>query len=214
MNTDDLNKTKKKYHLSNKELFFGFSVLGLLFILLVSSLVYRFFFYEEPKVFNRATWADERESIPNNPNFNPDSNYKTMQLSIRENDISTLKAELENGADPNAQGRFYETMMHWSVGISNIDAARTLQDYGGKINARDNQGRTPLYWAISSGTPETVRKLLEMGANPNIQDIYGRTPLMHAEFRERKEIIAILKPVTTLYPKFKEGQEPATSINK
>jgi ankyrin repeat protein len=92
-----------------------------------------------------------------------------------------------NGADPNVQGVYNHTPLHYAVDCDfdcgNIKVALKLIECGADINAKNAFGSTPLHWAardyhFEDGT--VLRLLLEHGGDINARDTRGFTPLHEA----------------------------------
>lgn len=83
----------------------------------------------------------------------------------RSSSADVIREALQNGADPNAQGRNGETPLTLAIEHNGIKAVQTLIDFGADINAADNgSGHTPLMTAFYSNRLKAAKLLLELGA--------------------------------------------------
>lgn len=73
-----------------------------------------------------------------------------------------------------------------------------LVKHGANVNARAHDGSTPLHaWACESddtGAVGSIKALLKAGADPTLADHNGKTPADHAEERDDKKKMKLLKP--------------------
>ena len=98
------------------------------------------------------------------------SRKQTLFHAVRNNDIDTVKALIEKGADVDAEERdSQETPIHEAVECGNIDIVRLLLDHGADVNARNVCDETPLHFAAWSRSLEMV-KLLLLKAGADIRD--------------------------------------------
>ena len=85
--------------------------------------------------------------------------------------LTELQAEVDGGADVNAQSKNGLTPLHQAP---TVEIFRVLLSAGADINVRNEYGATPLH---SARTREIVQTLLEGGADIDVRNEYGRTPL-------------------------------------
>jgi ankyrin repeat protein len=93
-------------------------------------------------------------------------------------EAAAVLAELDGGADVNAQAADGSTALHWAVYHDNLELVRQLLDAGAEPNVVNDFGSTPLIEAAVVGNTEVVRALLEAGANVDLAGADGQTPLM------------------------------------
>ena len=84
--------------------------------------------------------------------------------------ILQMKKALEDGADPNIQGKFGDSFVFTALSLCRYHSGNTgtlileaALQHGGSIHARDKEGNTPLHRAAGA----TTRVLLAAGADPN-----------------------------------------------
>lgn len=95
-------------------------------------------------------------------------------------DYDKVKYELDNGLDPNTQGKWGSSLLKIATGYKDIRIIKLLISRGADVNLRDENGRNALMTASISGNPEAVRLLIESGADVNAKDRFKQTALMHA----------------------------------
>ena len=92
----------------------------------------------------------------------------------------------------------------WAAARGRAGAIETLAGLGFDVNARgrtdvpaEQEWQTALHHAAGEGDLDLARLLLRLGADPGITDTrFGATPLGWAQHFSRKEMIALLEPVT------------------
>jgi ankyrin repeat protein len=103
-----------------------------------------------------------------------------------------LKAFLDAGADPNADGGdATRNLLYMAASVGNADGVKALLAAGARVNAPTDARDTPLHIAVRNGDPKTVRLLLDAGAEVNRFNREGFTPLWRA-VRDRKTDMAAL----------------------
>lgn len=123
-----------------------------------------------------------------------------LVIAITDNDVSTVRALLDSGADANAPDDAPIAWSVWGVRISRSPSevfnggtpplvlaamssprsAQWLLAHGADINARDVQGNMALADAVQSGDTGLAQVLLNAGANPNGRDGRGDSLLSSA----------------------------------
>jgi hypothetical protein len=96
------------------------------------------------------------------------------------NSISILNLLLNEGSNPDQQGRFQTTALHRAAFNGHNEAVKLLIESGADINARDFGGATALHMASRNNLVSTVRLLFSEGAELDIQDNQGFTPIHRA----------------------------------
>lgn len=97
--------------------------------------------------------------------------------AIKKNDIMTVKALVEAGADINAKDKSGEAPLHIAAVRGYRQITSLLIAEGADINTRDARKLTPLHAAAWGDHKETVALLIAKGANINARDEDGVTPL-------------------------------------
>jgi len=129
-----------------------------------------------------ATAAMAQSSEPAADNFYSD---------IRENNLSQLKAALDQKTSPNVTDNHGITPLMYAAEIGSLDAMRLLIAHGADVNAQNDYGSTPLMWSVSD--PAKVRLLLDHGADVNLTARSGRTALIVAGFTNPSaEVVRLL----------------------
>jgi ankyrin repeat protein len=107
-------------------------------------------------------------------------------------DVSTMRALLDRGANPNLADKAGTTALIWA--ISDPVKVRLLIERGANVNAVASlTGRTPLLVAAGRpGSAPIIRLLLERGADPKARDKKGETTLTRAAFSGDPEILRLL----------------------
>jgi ankyrin repeat protein len=120
--------------------------------------------------------------------------------AIRQNDLTQLKALLDQGSAPNgsapkgnadtADDRGITPLMY-AAEIGSLDAMRLLIDRGADVNRQNAFGSTALMWSVAD--PAKVRLLLDHGAQVNLAARSGRTALIIAAFTNPSaEVVRLL----------------------
>lgn len=120
-----------------------------------------------------------------------------LHMAVLKGDTAMLRLLLEHGADANARGMNWQTLLHAALfegPAPNVAESITiLLEHGARIDARDAfGGATPLHYAVSYGAPETARLLLEHGAGVNLSADGGLTPLHVAAMAGRVPMVRLL----------------------
>jgi ankyrin repeat protein len=96
---------------------------------------------------------------------------KTASLAITacEGDVSLVKQEIANGANPNGKGYQGVTPLFWAVACQSRKGMEALLNAGADPNQRlsDDAGNTPMIGAAWADDPEVLKILLKHGGDPN-----------------------------------------------
>jgi len=92
-------------------------------------------------------------------------------------DLSTTRALLDAGADPNEADGDGFTLLYSAVIANHTEVARLPIEREARVNAVDPRGMTPLLYAASAdfGDSSMVDLLLKMGASPAARTKEGLT---------------------------------------
>lgn len=107
-----------------------------------------------------------------------DKGVTLLEWSIWSQSPQGMRALLDSGADPHAQGMDGTTVVHMAAKVDDPIYLQQLLAHGAKVDvASYSTGETPLAEAVLSGRDEQFRMLLAAGADPNHADEMGNTPL-------------------------------------
>ena len=108
-------------------------------------------------------------------------------------DVATVRALLEQGADVNAAQGDGMTVLHRAARTGNLDMAELLIGAGANLEARTRLGEhTPLHVASASGRAGVVSVLVAAGASVNARTTTGATPLHFAAASGSADAVAAL----------------------
>src|ERR1700733_3042907 len=111
--------------------------------------------------------------------------------AIRDNNLTQLKALLDQKASPNLADPRGITPLMYAAEVGSLAAMRILIDRGADVNAQNDFGSTELMWSVSD--PAKVRLLLEHGAQVNLIAKSGRSALIIAAFTNPSaEVVRLL----------------------
>jgi uncharacterized protein len=97
---------------------------------------------------------------------------------VRNHDLKTVRALLNQHADVNAKAGDGSTALLWAAHANDFEIAELLLTAEADANAANDFGMTPLSQACTNSNDAFVRLLLKSGANPNTPIATGETPLM------------------------------------
>ena len=92
----------------------------------------------------------------------------------------TVRALLQQGADPNAGQADGMTALHWAAHENDVAVAKLLLEAGARAGISNRYGITPLFLACQNGNAAMATLLLQSGADPNVTLRGGETVLMTA----------------------------------
>ncbi|KAF8661099.1 hypothetical protein HU200_011484 [Digitaria exilis] len=112
----------------------------------------------------------------------------------------TLKILLNHNANPNTFLSKFGSPLMSALVYRSLKCMKLLIKAGADVNAKDSI-MSPLLFATSyGGYTEFVPLLLQAGADPNVPDDLGWLPVEHAAFRECREEVELLFPLTSPIP--------------
>jgi ankyrin repeat protein len=111
------------------------------------------------------------------PAVSPASTDDLIQAN-RNNDLTSIKAQLDKGADVNSADSHGSTLLMQAAAFGSADAVQLLLARGAEVNAKNQFEATALIWGAND--PRKARLLIEKGADVNARSKRGRTPLMVA----------------------------------
>eukprot|EP00598_Pedospumella_elongata_P009185 CAMPEP_0184996762 /NCGR_PEP_ID=MMETSP1098-20130426/57544_1 /TAXON_ID=89044 /ORGANISM="Spumella elongata, Strain CCAP 955/1" /LENGTH=176 /DNA_ID=CAMNT_0027523285 /DNA_START=54 /DNA_END=584 /DNA_ORIENTATION=- len=88
--------------------------------------------------------------------------------AVRDNGLSTVKAALESGVDPNFRSEENVTPLMIAAESNEFSIAAMLIQYGAGVNLQDDLGETALMKAARSAHKDIVELLLHEGAQTDI----------------------------------------------
>ncbi len=100
--------------------------------------------------------------------------------AVRAEDVATVRALLDSGADVDGAQPDGTTALHWAVFRQQGEIVRLLIEAGTDVNVANELGATPLWLAADNGDAELIEALLAAGADPNVTLEGGETPVMTA----------------------------------
>jgi len=152
--------------------------------------------------------------------------------AIKEDDASSVKYLLEDGANVNQRNTSGATPLHRAISTGNLTIAKMLIDNQANTEAKTKNGSTPLHIAVMAPEPssEMVTLILDQWVNVDAQDNAGKTPLHFAAEKGNVEITQILiedyeadvnikdnkgqTPIKAAKQAISDNKAPAQQINK
>ena len=124
-------------------------------------------------------------------------NYDTTQLILLINtntkdDINSVKALIDSGADVNQVNCRDETAVIWAARDGKAKILKLLIENGADLNKKDCDGNTAIMLAVIHGQTEIVEILLEHQADINAVNSQGDTALILASSSKKPTIVNLL----------------------
>jgi len=144
---------------------------------------------------------DIKESLEAGANPNIKHPYVNTYTTITnvintKNGPEILQLLLEYGLDANLQDtQGYnngETLLHFVIGLKNLDLVKLLIKHDALINLQNNNKETPLIKAVNRKDVEIVNYLLEKDAEPDVLTSSNLTALHISSFQNLVEITKLL----------------------
>lgn len=132
------------------------------------------------------------------PDTTAGTDIKTnLHAAAERGDVNAIKAELKNGADPNAAwdvsgGKRGMTPLMLAAMSGKADAVTAILAAKPDLGARGRDGQSALVLAAGWGTPAAVQALLDAGASIDARADDGRTALMMAAARGSADTLQLL----------------------
>jgi ankyrin repeat protein len=104
--------------------------------------------------------------------------------SVERQDYGSVKADLQNGGNPNIKDRNGWTPMYYAFLKKDQPMVQLLKKYGAKIEAFNEEGFSMLSSAVLSGEESVVRFMLKNKVDANQPNFDGKVPLYFAVVRD------------------------------
>lgn len=157
------------------------------------------------QALNDYDWGKVQQLISQGADVNAlDVKTKASPLSFaaEAQKLEIINLLIQKGAKVNVADENGLTPLHRAVsGLfakPNIAVLKALIVAGADADAQDNKGETALMYVVADENIDIsfAKMLIENGANPNLTNNENNTALQLAIIKERKEAIALLKPLT------------------
>ena len=135
--------------------------------------------------------------------------WTRLHLAALSGDESTVREQLEQGADINVRDRSGLMALHWAAIRSHEDVVQLLLEMNTEVHAKDNEGMTALHHAASRGNERTVKALLEKGAERDVTDLHGWTPFQIAQMYNNDDIHNTLSEDNETVMRTRSGLAPS-----
>ena len=112
--------------------------------------------------------------------------------AVREVDLETVRALLDQGVDVNTTAVDGATPLHWAAYRDEPALVALLLDAGADVTVANRYGVLPLSLASLHGNPEVIELLLRAGADPNTTLPEGETVVMTAARTGNPDAIRVL----------------------
>jgi ankyrin repeat protein len=112
--------------------------------------------------------------------------------AVERQDLSALRALLDQGGDVNASEADGTSALHWAVHRDNPEMVRLLLNAGAAVDARNRYGVAPLSLAANNGNATVAKLLLDAGADPETSLNENETALLTAARSGVPELVQLL----------------------
>ncbi|KIE05958.1 hypothetical protein NF27_CG01380 [Candidatus Jidaibacter acanthamoeba] len=160
-----------------------------------------------PYIYNRKVY-DYRNTIPSpqiskkhygsNNQHLPKTFYQKeyseyLFIAAINDDVSSIRAFLEKGADINAQDiKYGYTPLMYSILYNKQKSYNYLITKGADLNIRSNDGKTVAHLAATANNIKAFELLIDYGVDPNIHDNQGNSPYYYStQFTDEFAYIAV-----------------------
>jgi len=144
----------------------------------------------------------QNTKIDISPNKTQSNTYQSKDENVmkasEKGNFEITKFLVDNGADPNAQGKHGYTVLTMASENGNFEMVKFLVENGTHPNGQDQHGWTALMMASKKGNFEIAKFLVENGADPNVKNNSGSTKIEEerisrkSQKRKRKEDSAVV----------------------
>ena len=126
--------------------------------------------------------------------FTAQDDVRTTRLveAVKVSDISSIRAQLEGGADVNAPEPDGTTALHWAAHHGTVEVVDLLLAAGADVTVATRYGVTPLILACENGDAGVIERMLKAGADANLALPSGQTPLMTAARNGKANALEVL----------------------
>jgi len=135
-----------------------------------------------------------------NPNYRSgaaDGNDPLHHVAkLKGGNTKLLSLLLQHGADPNQQGWYHSTALHFAAKAGNKEAAQVLIEKGAELDPADVMECRPIHYAAAAGATACIELLLASGADPTLKSKEGKTPLDLAIQNRCDEAARVLRQYT------------------
>ena len=118
-----------------------------------------------------------------------DTHFETLEKIVYDNDLESLKKEIEAGTDVNLQNQYGWTPLHIAIRRDRRDMVAYLLEKDADINKVDGVGWTPLMEAVMDDMTELCAFLVEKGADVSITNERGATAAMLVQKFGRESMV-------------------------
>jgi len=112
--------------------------------------------------------------------------------AIKDENIATVRANLENGASVDYMDELGIPALHWAIAGHNMPIINLLLERGASIELENADHETALHTAIDHNNSDLVTRFLAAGTDPNHKDITGMSVLQAACALGRLPIVELL----------------------
>lgn len=128
--------------------------------------------------------------ISEDPNYGP--GWPALMLAVSYDDLPTVKALLDHGADVHAINRFQQPMLLIAAMSAHLPVLQELLDRGADVHNRDMRGDTTLTAAATTDNTELVAALVSRHIDMSAHNIEGMTALQIAACTGRVDFVQAL----------------------
>lgn len=116
-----------------------------------------------------------------------------LLVAADKGDQATVRALLENGADPNVRGPRAVAALYIAASRNDLSMAKLLLEYGADPNPIQGPHMTPLHMAVQMRKKELAEVLIAHGADVDAKEHRGMSPLALAILTGGADVAALLE---------------------